>query len=167
MDIIVNDTNIFIDLHSIGLLDKLCMLPCEIHTVDFVLAELINPIQSQAIKKLIGEKKIFVQSFSGREITEIVVEHSLVKGNLSLADVAVCYYARGGKFKLITGDKQLRNYAESNRVEVHGILFLFDEMVKYEVIPSSVAAIKLNDLYKINSRLPKSEIDARIRKWNS
>ena len=40
MEIIVNDTNIFIDLHSIGLLDCLCELPYEIRTVDFVMAEI-------------------------------------------------------------------------------------------------------------------------------
>ena len=44
MDIIVNDTNIFIDLHSIGLLDCFCELPYEIRTVDFVMAEISNPL---------------------------------------------------------------------------------------------------------------------------
>lgn len=34
MDIIVNDTNIFIDIQSVGLLDAMCGLPFEIHTVD-------------------------------------------------------------------------------------------------------------------------------------
>ena len=40
MEIIVNDTNIFIDLHSIGLLEALCKLPYDVRTVDFVIAEI-------------------------------------------------------------------------------------------------------------------------------
>ena len=34
MEIIVNDTNIFIDMFSIGLLQPMCDLPYKIHTVD-------------------------------------------------------------------------------------------------------------------------------------
>ena len=36
MEIVVNDTNIFIDLHSIRLLDQFFELPITGHTVDFV-----------------------------------------------------------------------------------------------------------------------------------
>lgn len=43
MDVIVNDTNIFIDMHSVGLLEEMCMLPFKIHTVDFVVSEITDP----------------------------------------------------------------------------------------------------------------------------
>lgn len=49
MKIIVNDTNIFIDMNSIGLLGLMCELEYEIHTVDFVAAEIINPEQKKSI----------------------------------------------------------------------------------------------------------------------
>ena len=58
MEIIVNDTNIFIDLHSIGLLDCLCELPYEIRTVDFVMAEISNPLQHTDIERLVKAGKI-------------------------------------------------------------------------------------------------------------
>lgn len=37
-DIVVSDTNIFIDLMSVGLLDLVCNLPLQIHTVDYVVS---------------------------------------------------------------------------------------------------------------------------------
>ena len=49
MDIIVNDTNIFIDLHTSGLLNDFFILPKEDHTVDFVISELTDDKQRQAI----------------------------------------------------------------------------------------------------------------------
>lgn len=165
MKIIVNDTNIFIDLHSVGLLEELCKLPYEIHTIDFVAAEIADEEQYLAFNRLVSEGKILVKSFSPEDVIEIVSEHSRVSGNLSIPDCSVCYYARKHHVPMLTGDRRLRRYAESQSIEVHGILFLFDEMVRYSVVSPSEAASKLEELLHINARLPKSEISARIILW--
>ena len=68
-------------------------------------------------------------------------------------------------YKLITGDRRLRNYTENKDVEVHGILFLFDEMVGNAVITPEIGEIKLINMVSINIRLPKSEVELRIKKW--
>lgn len=111
MKIIVNDTNIFIDLHSIGILEKLCELPYEIHTVDFVVSEIVDERQSMAYNRLVKDGKITVNAFSAEELMEIVTEHSEVSGNLSIADCSVCYYARKNMVPMLTGDRRLRKYA--------------------------------------------------------
>lgn len=51
MEIIVNDTNIFIDLHSCGLLDSFFKLPYKVHTTDFVISELTDGEQREAVMK--------------------------------------------------------------------------------------------------------------------
>lgn len=167
MDIIVNDTNIFIDLHSIGLLDRFCELPYEIRTVDFVMAEISNPLQREDMERLVTAGKIRVESFTSEELIEIVNEHSAVSGNLSIPDCSVCYYARKHEVTLLTGDRQLRKYAEAGKLTVRGILFVFDELVAHSVVTSGVAAAKLKELYSINVRLPKSEIQRRIDLWDN
>ena len=43
--VVVNDTNIFIDLLSIDLLDEFFLLPLSIHTNDFIINELTEPSQ--------------------------------------------------------------------------------------------------------------------------
>ena len=167
MKIIVNDTNIFIDMHSIGLLGLMCELPYEIHTVDFVVAEIINPNQKQFFDHMVEIGKIKVDSFSSAEVFEIVEEHSSVSGNLSITDCSVCYYARKNNVPMLTGDRKLRKYAEQQSIEVHGILFLFDELVNHSVLPPEEASMKLQKLLCLNSRLPKTEIISRIEKWES
>ncbi|MDE6637914.1 MAG: type II toxin-antitoxin system VapC family toxin, partial [Muribaculaceae bacterium] len=77
----------------------------------------------------------------------------------------VCYYARKYAATLLTGDRQLRRYAEANNVSVRGILFIFDELVANNVISSQQASAKLRELVAINVRLPKSEIEKRINNW--
>ncbi len=44
MEIVINDTNIFLDLYDIGLLDDFFQLPIRVHTVDFVINEITVPI---------------------------------------------------------------------------------------------------------------------------
>ena len=72
MKIIVNDTNIFIDMNSIGLLGLMCELEYEIHTVDFVAAEIINPEQKEVFNQMVASGKIKVDSFTSKEVSEIV-----------------------------------------------------------------------------------------------
>ena len=119
------------------------------------------------MERLVKEGKITVESFTAEELIEIVNEHAAVSGNLSIPDCSVCYYARKHDITLLTGDRQLRRYAESHNLTVHGILFIFDELVAHSVISPEAAAGKLKELYSINVRLPKSEIQRRIDRWGN
>lgn len=140
MKILVNDTNIFIDLHSVGLLEEMCRLPYEIHTVDFVVAEIADADQRRIFDELVAQGGIFIDGFTADEVIEIVEEHSSVSGNLSIPDCSVCYFARKHNVPMLTGDRRLRRYAEEQSIEVHGILFIFDELVKHDIISTSMAA---------------------------
>lgn len=167
MKILVNDTNIFIDLHSVGLLEEMCRLPYEIHTVDFVVAEIADADQRRIFDELVAQGGIFIDGFTADEVIEIVEEHSSVSGNLSIPDCSVCYFARKHNVPMLTGDRRLRRYAEEQSIEVHGILFIFDELVRHDIISTSMAADRLEELFAINARLPKAEIRERINRWKS
>lgn len=167
MKILVNDTNIFIDLHSVGLLEEMCRLPYEIHTVNFVVAEIADADQRRIFDGLVARGEISVDGFTADEVIEIVEEHSSVSGNLSIPDCSVCYFARKHNVPMLTGDRRLRRYAEEQSIEVHGILFIFDELVRHDIISTSMAADRLEELFAINARLPKAEIRERINRWKS
>ena len=72
MDIVVNDTNIFLDLISIGLLDASFELPIKFHTVDYVIEEIINEEQNAEGASLIKEGKLYVKEFDENEFSEII-----------------------------------------------------------------------------------------------
>ncbi|GFI00299.1 MULTISPECIES: PIN domain-containing protein [Bacteroidales] len=167
MKILVNDTNIFIDLHSVGLLEEMCRLPYEIHTVDLVVAEIADADQRRIFDELVARGEISVDGFTADEVIEIVEEHSSVSGNLSIPDCSVCYFARKHNVPMLTGDRRLRRYAEEQSIEVHGILFIFDELVRHDIISTSMAADRLEELFAINARLPKAEIRDRINRWRN
>ena len=66
----------------------------------------------------------------------------------------------------LPGDNILRKYAESNQIEVHGILWVLDELINEEQISEKIAYLKLTQLMETNSRLPKNECEKRLKKWS-
>lgn len=167
MDIIVvNDTNIFIDLISVDLLNDFFRLPIGIHTTDFVLNELTDKSQSDAVQRHVSLKHLTVKRYSGTEVAEIVSFHETCHNNVSIADCSVWLYAKNNGYTLLTGDARLRSSAQKSGVSVCGIIYIFDMMVEvFKIIPPDVGAERLEMLYQINNRLPSREIENRIREW--
>lgn len=167
--IVVNDTNVFIDLYEVGLLDEFFSLPWEVHTTDFVMLELLKEGQHDTIARYKAEKRLIVPVFEAKEMLEIgnLFQQSLNKTNLSLTDCSVWYYAKVNNYILLTGDRKLRTTSAYEGVEVHGVIYVFDRLVEFNVISRQVAVKKLQQLYSINSRLPKEEIEKRINLWKT
>ena len=167
--IVVNDTNVFIDLYEVGLLDEFFSLPWEVHTTDFVMLELLREGQHDTVARYKAEKRLIVPVFEAKEMLEIgnLFQQSLNKTNLSLTDCSVWYYAKVNNYILLTGDRKLRTTSAYEGVEVHGVIYVFDRLIELNVISRQVAVKKLQQLYSINSRLPKEEIEKRINLWKT
>jgi hypothetical protein len=59
----------------------------------------------------------------------------------------------------------LRTRAINSNVAVKGIIYVFDALVENELIDPMLAADKLEELFRINQRLPKKIIGERIGGW--
>ena len=166
--IVLNDTNIFIDLHDVGLLDEFFRLPWEVHTTDFVISELQQAEQQAAVSEFEVGGKLHVVKFGFDEIVEINKLKQLYgkNTNVSLTDCSVWYYAKQNGCTLLSGDCKLRNSAMSDGVDVKGILYVFDMLVGAGAISSEIASKKLTLLKAINPRLPENEIKKRLKQWN-
>lgn len=166
--IVVNDTNVFIDLHAIGLLEEFFHLPWEVHTTDFVLLELQREDQKDAVLCFWEKELLHVADFEFEEIVEInkLKQRYGEKTNVSLTDCSVWYYAKQNGCILLSGDRKLRNSAISDGVDVKGILYVFGMLVDTGAISLEVASRKLTLLKAINTRLPENEIKKRLTLWN-
>ena len=162
MEIVVSDTQILIDMHSAGLLELVRKSAMHFHTVDYVIAELHR---SPYKRKMVEEGILYVHSFGEKENNDLVAYYAkmAVQTNLSLTDCAVLKYSKDNGYRLLTGDKKLRNHAEDEGVLVSGILYLVDRFVSEGLIDGSVMADRLETLLKVNPRLPKSIFEERIK----
>ena len=162
--IVVSDTNVFIDLISIGLQEQFFQLPLEVHTTDMVVFEIKRSGQSDIIKDLIERCCIKVKTHTPEEMQPFfLAEHK--RYNLSPADFSVLTYSKNNNYVLLTGDGNLRKVAISEGVNVHGTIYIIAEMVEHHILTELQGAQKLEMLLNINQRLPKSIINRLIERW--
>lgn len=167
MKIIINDANILIDLIELEILPNFFGLPFKIKTTSLVLDELFDD-QRIALDKFIEVGTLTLVELTDEDLMAIT---ALQKGKptLSTQDCSAFYQARKENGTLITSDNTLRKFAKANHLDVHGHLWVFDQMVKHGSIDGNQATIKLQDLCnRVNRKLglPKSECQKRYDFWN-
>lgn len=167
--IVVNDTNVFIDLYEVGLLEEFFSLPWEVHTTDFVMLELQREGQHETVARYRADNRLVVPVLETKELMAIgdIFQQNMNRTNLSFTDCSVWYYAKVNNYILLTGDRKLRTVSVFDGVEVHGVIYVFDRLVEFDIISRQVAVEKLKQLYVINPCLPKEEIEKRINLWKT
>lgn len=162
--IVVSDTNVFIDLISVGLQDQFFFLPMEVHTTDMVVFEVRREGQNEIMASLIKKGYLKVKTHTPEEMQPFFnAEHQ--KYDLSPADYSVLTYSKNNNYILLTGDGNLRKVAISEGVEVHGSIYVITQMVEHNILTAVQGAEKLEKLKNNNQRLPKAKIDNLIRLW--
>ena len=151
MEIVVNDTQVLIDMYDADLLGLVERCSIKFHTVDYVMAELHrSPYKRPEIDQMVKDGILAVHSFSEKENVDLVAYYGkmTLQTNLSLTDCAVLKYSKDNGYRLLTGDKKLRNHAEDEGVLVSGILYLVDKFVAEQLITGTVMAERLELLLK-------------------
>lgn len=164
-EIVVSDTNILIDMHTAGLLECIRLSGVRFHTVDLVMEELHrSPYKRPLIEELIREGVLHVAETSAEEMSEIISLHAAysINTNLSFVDCSVMHYAKKHDYRLLTGDKKLRNHAIDEGVIVSGLLWIVDLFVNEGIVAPDKMISKLQTLLKANSRLPRKLIEEKI-----
>ncbi|MCX7249981.1 MAG: hypothetical protein NTX37_00490 [Burkholderiales bacterium] len=155
----ISDTNIWIDFGHAGLLDALFALPFTFVSTDFVVEELKHPDPaSLLVRGLVvqGLGEAEVQSLFG-----LMAQH----GNSSLADVSCYLIAKAQGHPLLTGDGRLRKQAIKDGLQVHGALWMLDQLVANDLITSVKAATALQTMLAEGARLPVHECSQRMADW--
>ena len=83
--IVVNDTNVFIDLHSIGLLEEFFSLPWEVHTTDLVMLELVRQWQNEEVSQYKTKGLLHIPFLNEKEMQIIVNMMMNFEGHLVIA----------------------------------------------------------------------------------
>lgn len=167
--IVINDTNILIDLYNTGLIKHCHRLPLEMRTLDYVIEEVIEPDQKEAMQALVNEGTLTVAPLSpeDNEETYRLFVSNMTQSNLSVLDYAVIVYARRHVCTILTGDRKMRIYAEAEGLEVSGIFYLVDLFVNEGIVSYDEMVTHLRLLALSNVRLPRFAIDERIRKYTT
>lgn len=123
MSILVSDTSILIDLERAGLLEEMFLLP-----YDFAVPDLLyeNELAGELGDRLVG-LGLRVEVLTPTELTRAIVvkrQHA----RLSAPDTFAFALAESRGWGLLTGDGTLRALAATKEVEMHGVLWVFDQL---------------------------------------
>ena len=159
MLLLISDTNILIDVEDGNLTPLIFRLPYEI-TVPDVLFELELKEQHSHLLQAGLKIKSLTAEFVQR--TEIL---SAKYPGPSLMDQYTLALALQEKSPLLTGDKDLRSAAKAEGVEVHGTLWIVEELLKAKIIEQSQARNSFDSMKSKGSRLPWIDVENLLEKW--
>jgi len=167
MKIVVTDACIFIDLIELRLLTQFFGLNLEVHTTLDVYHELFSN-QQEFLDAYKSVKKLTLHNLQPKE-WETILNDSFPK-SLSDIDKTVIYLAQKISGTILSSDKAIRNYSKQNSIPYHGMLWIFDQLINFELISKQTAVEKINQLvaqnitYQNNAELTY-EINKRIQLW--
>jgi|APTNR8051073442_1049403.scaffolds.fasta_scaffold00323_32 predicted nucleic acid-binding protein len=160
--VVISDANIFIDLLAFDLISFLFALEFEIVTTQEVFDELIVEQQATLIP-YISTERLTIISLKAPNFTEISLLQA--SGRLSFTDHTILYWAEKLPAMVLTGDKLLRKACERQKLEVHGILWLFDRFLDAGLFDKNAAKNLLTELMQFNPWLPKEACIKKLKEW--
>jgi predicted nucleic acid-binding protein len=149
------DTSVWINLHNGSLLLQALSLTNKgwrFYVTQLVARELRDP--SGEILEQWGVKRY---SLSNKEIREIETLRKQ-KPALSSADASVIVAAKALGVSILTDERLLREKAKELGINVHGTLWLLDQMIKNQLIDNDVLCDALDKMIDAGARFPEDEV---------
>lgn len=169
MEVIVEDTNILIDLINTGLSGYVAQLDITFITTSLVVLEVKDPQQKAHVNSLLENGLLTPVEIEGDDYLDVILTHKDYSShcNLSQADISLMLLAEKRKCRLLTSDQQLRRHAQQRGVTVNGFLWLTDLLVQMNIVSRKDMIVHLRSLIETNNRAPQKEIFDRIAEYDS
>jgi len=159
--LLVSDTSVLVDLDRGGLLDALFRLPSPICVPDLLFASELEAWKGSHLKAL--GLQVFDLDAVGVSMAQ---EYARASGKISTPDAFALALARLRRWTLLTGDRLLREMAESEGVGCHGLLWVLDEMEAHGVAEASSLLRALEGIVAHRRvRLPREEVRIRLERY--
>ncbi|TAL59186.1 MAG: hypothetical protein EPN88_17600, partial [Bacteroidetes bacterium] len=147
MKVAVTDACIFIDLIELRLTSHFFGLQIEIHTSLEVYHELY-PEQQELLKAYQSIGKLIVHNITQEE--RIQIQNIRFPRSLSEIDKSVILLAQKYNAMILSSDKAVGNYARERSIEFHGMLWIFDSLIGFNLITRPDAIYKIQKLISNN-----------------
>ena len=163
MKIAIKDANILIDLANCDLVETCLRLPYAFVTTELVLLQLQQEAQWGAVEPFVASGLIRIATLSADE--EYRLAGDPLTRVLGHVDMQVLWLAVRERAILLTGDLELRKEASKLKVEVHGLLWILDELIESRILAAAEGAKRLRLAMASGAFLPNAECESRLRLW--
>jgi predicted nucleic acid-binding protein len=165
MRIVISDTSCLIDLRKVSMLDTFLRLPYE-----FLIPNTL--FEEELLKFTAAQKRALIRG--GLKVVDLPGERvlrarAIVRAlpQLSVHDgFAFALAESHSGCILLSGDEVLRILATRHSIEVHGVLWLLDEVYRYRLASApSILTILRTFSEDVTVRLPRRELTAYFKKY--
>lgn len=154
----ITDANIFIDLFYLDLVEAFFTIDFSIWTTEEVMLELRKDQQDILVRFKV-DSKLGISSiqYSTKDL-------DFNKG-FSKADVSILRLGTQNDAIVLSGERKMKKWCEKRNIEIHGILWIFDQLIVNRSIKKSTAIEKLKLLLIYNDWLPKTICFEKLDEW--
>ena len=145
MQILISDSNIFIDMEVANLTSQMFALPYRFATPDILYYE---ELEEEHPHLLDVDLDILTLSSDTIRYTESII-HKYPKASRN--DLFALALAKQEACPLLTGDKALRKAGEKENIQIFGTIWIIDELIKHDIITKD-KAMEAYDMMKSNKR---------------
>lgn len=145
MQVLISDSNIFIDMEVANLTQKMFALPYTFATPDILYYEELEEEHEN-----LQEYNLKILSLTSETIkyTESIVPKYLKASRNDLFALAL---AKQEECPLLTGDGALRKAGEQEGIIIYGTIWIVNELMKHDLI-SDDEAVEAYEIMKVNKR---------------
>ncbi len=151
--LIISDASVLIDIECGELTSAMFHLPFQFAVPDILFVEEL----AQKHEHLL-QFGLAIKAMNGNLISEAYDLHQQYP-KPSVNDMLALTLAKHECCQLLTGDKALREVAEQLGVEVHGSIWLVEQMLHHKKTTIDAAYVAFNRMKEAGSRLPWREVE--------
>lgn len=159
MLLLISDANILIDIEDGNLTSVIFRLPYEIAVPDILFELELREHHSHLLEAGLKVKSLTAESVKKAESLRFKYSRPSIMDHSALA------LAMQEKCPLLTGDKDLREVAKIEGVEIHGTVWIIEELLNQKLIKQLQARSSFDSMKVKGSRLPWGEVDKLLNKW--
>lgn len=161
MSILVSDTSVLIDLERAALLEEMFLLPFAFAVPDLLFGrELAGELGDRLLQ--LGLRIEVLTPAELRRATMVNRQHA----RLSVPDTFAFAIAEARGWGLLTGDGTLRELAVAEKIDMHGVLWLFDQLADGSHVTFGRLHSGLSKLFgHPRCRLPANEVRQRLTRF--
>jgi len=145
LQILISDSNIFIDMEVANLTSQMFTLPYNFATPDILF---YDELEEEHPNLLNTNLKILSLSSDTIKYTESIV---LKYPKASKNDLFALALAKQECCPLLTGDSALRKAGKDEKIQIFGTIWIVDELIKHDIITKD-EAMEAYDMMKSNKR---------------
>lgn len=160
MLLLISDANVLIDIEDGNLTSFIFSLPYEIAVPDVLFELELRKAHSHLLKTGLKVKTLNPEFVAKAEFLNVKYSKPSILDNIALA------LALQERCPLLTGDRDLRIAAKEEGIEVHGTLWIVEELLKAKLIKQLEARNSFDAMKTKGSRLPWGDAEKLLDRWN-